>query len=324
MNLNLRQLEAFVLLARLGGFSRAADQLHLTQAGLSILIRRLEERLDTRLVERTTRSVALTPAGKQVLPIAERMLADAQSILACGRGIAADQAGRISFGLAPQLAGTVLPEVLKAFRADYPRVSVVFRECVNEEIIGRIYAREIDFGLGFGIQKNSELDSQPLTEDTLAAALPPGHELARKRVVRWKDVLQQPIITLTVGSTVRTLTENVFLAAGQALQPAYEASNTITALALAREQLGIAIVPTSIRPAASAQDMVLKPLRDPLVRRSLNLITRRGSVLSEPALRFIELFRGAVAQIGTQPAEGRKGSGARAHPPADLRGSSAR
>jgi LysR family carnitine catabolism transcriptional activator len=297
MNLNLRQLEAFVLLARLGGFSRAADQLHLTQAGLSLLIRRLEERLDARLFERTTRSVALTPAGHQVLPIAERMLADAQSILACGRGITADQAGRITLGLAPQLAGTVLPEVLKAFRDDYPRVSVVFRECVNEEMVGRIYAREIDFGLGFGLQKNSELDSQALTEDTLAVALAPTHMLARKRIVRWKDILSQPIITLTVGSTVRTLTENVFLTAGQALLPAYEATNTITALALAREGLGIAIVPTSIRPAASAQAMLLKPLRDPVVRRSLNLITRRGSVLSDPSQRFIDLFTAALARI---------------------------
>ncbi len=307
MNLNLRQLEAFVLLARLGGFSRAADQLHLTQAGLSILIRRLEERLDARLVERTTRSVAPTPAGNQVLPIAERMLADAQSILTCRAACAtADQAGRISLGLAPQLAGTVLPEVLKAFRDDYPRVSVVFRECVNEEIIGRIYAREIDFGLGFGIQKNSELDSQPLTEDTLAVALPPGHPLARKRIVRWKDILNQPIVTLTVGSTVRTLTENVFMAAGQALRPAYEATNTITALALAREELGVAIVPTSIRPAATAQAMVLKPLRDPVVRRSLNLITRRGSVISDPGQRFIDLFTAAIAKID-MPAANRRG-----------------
>ncbi|ANN78129.1 LysR family transcriptional regulator [Bordetella flabilis] len=301
MNLNLRQLEAFVLLARLGGFSRAADQLHLTQAGLSILIRRLEERLNVRLVERTTRSVALTPAGHQVLPIAERMLADAQSILACGRGMTPDQAGRISLGLAPQLAGTVLPEVLKAFRDDYPRVSVIFRECVNEEIVGRIYAREIDFGLGFGIQTNSELDSQPLTQDTLAVAFPPGHPLARKRIVRWKDLLAYPVITLTVGSTMRTLTENVFLAAGQALLPAYEATNTITALALAREGLGVAVVPTSIHPAAAAQAMLLRPLRDPVVRRSLNLITRRGSVLSDASQRFIALFTAAITRIDVHP-----------------------
>jgi LysR family carnitine catabolism transcriptional activator len=301
MNLNLRQLEAFVLLARLGGFSRAADQLHLTQAGLSILIRRLEERLNARLVERTTRSVALTPAGHQVLPIAERMLADAQSILACGRGMTPDQAGRISLGLAPQLAGTVLPEVLKAFRDDYPRVSVVFRECVNEEIVGRIYAREIDFGLGFGMQTNSELDSQALTHDTLAVAFPPGHALARKRIVRWKDLLAYPVITLTVGSTMRTLTENVFLAAGQALLPAYEATNTITALALAREGLGVAVVPTSIRPAATAQAMLLRPLRDPVVRRSLNLITRRGSALSDASQRFIALFTAAITRIDVHP-----------------------
>jgi DNA-binding transcriptional LysR family regulator len=297
MNLNLRQLEAFVLLARLGGFSRAASQLHLSQAGLSILIRKLEERLDTRLVERTTRSVALTPTGHQVLPIAERMLADAQSILGASRGIAADQAARISLGLAPQLAGTVLPEVLLAFRERYPRVSVIFRECVNEEIIGRIYAREVDFGLGFGLQKNNELDSQSITEDSLAMACPPDHALARKRVVRWRDIWDYPIITLTVGSTVRTLTEHVFLEAGRALSPAYEATNTITALALARKGLGIAIVPTSIKPACTPDTVVLRVLREPVVRRSLNLVTRRGSVLSAESLEFIKLFTAAMTHV---------------------------
>lgn len=306
MNLNLRQLEAFVLLARLGGFSRAADQLHLSQAGLSILIRKLEERLDTRLVERTTRSMALTPAGHRVLPVAERMLADAQSILASGRGMAGDEAGRISLGLAPQLAGTVLPEVLKAFREHYPRVSVIFRECVNEEIIGRIYAREVEFGLAFGIQKNNELDSQSLTQDSLAVAFPPSHPLARKRMVRWHDVRDYPIITLTVGSTVRTLTENVFLTAGHAFAPAYEATNTITALALAREGLGIAIVPTSIRAACTPDTVVLRVLREPVVRRSLNLITRRGSVLSEASQQFVDLFTAAMARMDGHGGTGRE------------------
>lgn len=307
MNLNLRQLEAFVLLAHLGGFSRAANQLHLSQAGLSILIRRLEEKLDTRLVERTTRSVALTPAGHQVLPIAERMLADAQSILASSRGMAADQTGRISLGLAPQLAGTVLPEVLKAFREHYPRVSVIFRECVNEEIVGRIYAREVEFGLAFGIQKNNELDSQELTQDSLCVAVAPDHPLARKRTVRWSDVRDYPIITLTVGSTVRTLTENVFTAAKHALQPAYEATNTLTAMALAREGLGIAIVPSSIRPACTPQTVVLKVLREPVVRRSLNLITRRGSALPEASQHFVDLFAAAMTRIDVHatPAAGR-------------------
>jgi LysR family carnitine catabolism transcriptional activator len=297
MNLNLRQLEAFVVLARLGGFSRAASQLHLSQAGLSILIRRLEERLDTRLVERTTRSVALTPAGKRVLPIAERMLADAQHIAASSRGMAPDEAGRISLALAPQLAGTVLPSVLQAFRNHYPRVSVIFRECLNEEIVGRIYAREVEFGLGFGIQRNSELDSEPISEDILSVALPPSHTLARQRRLRWRDVLDLPIITLTLGSTVRTLTENVFLGARRALQPAYEATNTITALALARHGLGVAIVPSSIRPACTPDTIVLRPLGEPVVTRTLNLVTRHGSTLSEPCLRFVELFTAAMREV---------------------------
>jgi LysR family carnitine catabolism transcriptional activator len=301
MNLNLRQVEAFVLLARLGGFSRAADQLHLSQAGLSILIRKLEERLDTRLVERTTRSMSLTPAGREVLPIAERMLADAQSILASSRGVAALQSGRISLGLAPMLAGTVLPGVLKAFQGDFPRMSVIFRECVNEELIGRIYAREIEFGLAFDMRGNSELDSQALTHDSLAVACPPDHPLAARRSARWRDLRDFRLITLNVGTTVRTATENVFAQAGEPFSPAYETTNAITALALASEGLGIAIVPTSVKPACRPSVITLRVLREPTVRRTLNVVKRRGHTLSPAALAFIGRFTEAMALIDGPP-----------------------
>ena len=294
MNLNLRQVEAFVQLARLGGFSRAAAQLHVSQAGLSILIRKLEDKLAMKLVERTTRSVSLTPAGHEILPMAERMLADAEAILSSSRGIVAQHSGRIALALPPMLAGTVLPEVLKRFRDDHPRVAVAFRECVNEELIGRIYARDVEFGLAFGVQASSELVCQPVLEDELAVACLATHRLARKRVVRWRDLAGEPIITHATGSIARTLTENAFMEAGLLLTPAYEATNSLTALALAAEGLGLAVVSSASTPAAMSGALVLKVLREPLVKRHLQLVTRRGAVLSPPALAFVEVFAGCM------------------------------
>lgn len=82
MNLSTRQLRAFLQVARVGNFTRAAEQAHITQAGLSILIREMERQLGCRLFDRTTRVVSLTPAGRRLLPVVERMVTDLDDVAA--------------------------------------------------------------------------------------------------------------------------------------------------------------------------------------------------------------------------------------------------
>ena len=291
MNLNLHQLEAFVRVARLGGFSRAAGQIHLSQAGLSILIRKLEQRLNLKLFERTTRSVALTASGRALLPMAERMLADAQAILSYSEDLVEQRRGRIVFAVPPQYASIVLPSVLAEFRREFPRVSVVFRECVNQEMVTRVYSRDVDFGLGFGVEENSELECLPLARDFLCIACTPEHPLAQKKRVRWSDLPAYPLIINAPGSVARTLAENAFAAIDQVLTPAYETSNHVTALSLAAQSLGVAIVSSNLQVLAASMKVVVKNINAPLIARSLQVVKRRAHELSEPAQAFIKLFQ---------------------------------
>jgi LysR family carnitine catabolism transcriptional activator len=297
MNLNIHQLDAFVRVAHLGGFSRAASQLHLSQAGLSILVRKLEERLSLKLFERTTRSVALTESGRALLPFAERILADAQAILGYSQSLNVQRNGRIVLALPPLFSATILPTVLAQFHQVFPMVSVVFRECVNEEMVNHVYSRDADFALGFGIDENSELESRPLARDYLSIACSPDHPLALKKVVRWSDLSAYPLIINARGSVARNLAENVFAKMDQVLAPAYETSNHITAVSLASQSLGVAIVSSGMLVVAASMNVVVRRIQGPLIARTLQVIKRRAHELSDPAVAFLKIFSDRMVDL---------------------------
>ena len=301
MNLNLHQLDAFVRVARLGGFSRAAAQMHVSQAGFSTLVRKLEDRLALSLFERTTRNVTLTPAGKAVLPIAERMLQDAHALLHHAHLLPDSHSHRIVFALPPLLAATVLPLVLEQFQRQHPGAVVIFRECVREEQVSRIFSRGVDFALDFDMEPNAELVCEPIGKDEMCVAIPPDHPLAARARVRWSQLHGRPIIINAPGSGARTLAENAFAAAGETLRPAFETSNHLTAVELARRGLGAAIVSSCVRPLAVSMHVAVRTLSAPAVSRSLQLARRRGATLSSLACDFVELFAKVLAS-GKVPA----------------------
>jgi LysR family carnitine catabolism transcriptional activator len=293
MSINIRQLEAFVEVARLGSFSRAADRLHMSQAGLSILIRKLEDGLGVRAFERTTRVVTLTEAGRDMLGSAQRILADLDALSATAREAGAQRAARIAFALPPRFASTRLPGVLRCFHEANPGISVSFRECINEEMTALVQARDVDFGLGFGIEPTGELDCEPIGEDSLVAVFPATHPFARKRALRWRDLAGERVITLPATSAARALIEQQFAQAGLALAPVYE-GNSLVAMALAREGLGVAVVSARTAGPDITGDLVQRVLREPTVTRALLVVTRRIAVLPEAARALIALFADAA------------------------------
>ncbi|WP_186332224.1 LysR family transcriptional regulator [Bordetella genomosp. 13] len=296
MHLNLHQLDAFVRVASVGRFSYAAEQMHVSQAGLSILVRKLEERLGVQLFERTSRSVTLTAAGKALLPTAQRMLQDAQWMLNSGHQLVDLSLRRITVALPSALAAAVLPDVLSDFHEAQPDVEVSFRECVREELVQRVYTREVDFGLGFEQPDNSELESLPLGHDVISVVHAKDHPLARLARVRWVDIAQYPLIVITPGSGTRILAEEAFVGIKATLRPAYETSNHVTSVMLASRGLGVALVSSTMSSLAASMRVTVRALQAPQVSRPLCVLKRRGTALAEPAKVFIEMFGKAVGR----------------------------
>jgi DNA-binding transcriptional LysR family regulator len=111
MNLSTRQMRAFLQVARLGNFTRAAEQAHITQAGLSILIREMEKQLGCRLFDRTTRVVTLTPSGRRLLPVVERLVTDLDDV-AAQLGAEGDEARQtLRIAATPLVSSHLLPQV---------------------------------------------------------------------------------------------------------------------------------------------------------------------------------------------------------------------
>src|ERR1700682_2705791 len=147
MNINLRQLRAFVSIGRLGSFTKAADALHATQPALSAQIRELEDALGVKLFDRSTRSVTLTQAGNDLLPVVDNVLGDLGSVVARARDVARRNTGRVTIAALPSLAATLMPVAVAQMRALHPGITVVIKDALAERIIGLIRADEVDLAL---------------------------------------------------------------------------------------------------------------------------------------------------------------------------------
>ena len=135
MNINLRQLRAFVSIGRLGSFTRAAEALHATQPALSAQIRDLEEALGVKLFDRNTRSVSLTQAGEDLMPSVDTVLADLTSVVARARDVARRNTGRVTVAALPSLAATLMPRVIARMRDEHPGIVVVIKDALAERAV---------------------------------------------------------------------------------------------------------------------------------------------------------------------------------------------
>ena len=253
MNLTLRDLEAFLGVARFGSFTRAARSLNMSQPALTVRIHHLEDALGVRLIDRTTRSVSLTPVGREFLPSAERVLGEIDAVAVSMRDLAGGRRGVVTIAALPSVAATLLPSAIVAFKSERPDITVRLRDGAGERVISLVKSGEADFGIGSPTRRDADLRVSPLTTDPLGIAFAPGHPLERRKHVRLRDLAGCPLILLDTESSVRVLIERAFAAIGRSVRPAYEASYLPTALGLAKAGLGVAVIAYSASGVVAAR-----------------------------------------------------------------------
>lgn len=283
MNVTLRQLKAFVAVAQLGGFTPAAQRLHLTQSALSVLVRELERELGIRLFDRTTRMVRLTDAGRELYASAEKMLQDLEHAVANSRGLAEVRRGRVALAATPLMSSIMLPRIIAGYMAAHPGVNVVLRDAMAGQIVRQVRDGEVDFGIGTFLAPEPGFVTEPLMVDTLLLACPKNHPLAARARVRWRDLAGFPFIALTRDNAVGDLVRDCLKEAGTTVHVAHEVGFLTTALGMVEAGLGISVLPSYGRDAVRLNDIVLRKLVDPAIRRETSLIMRRDRSLSPAA-----------------------------------------
>jgi DNA-binding transcriptional LysR family regulator len=298
MNLTLRQLRAFVAVARLGRFNLAAERVHVTQSALSMLVRGLERQLGLRLFDRHTRMVRLTEAGTEFLPVAEKTLADLEAAVSASRELATLKRGRVSVATSTVFAGTLLPWAIREFSARFPGVRCVLKDCAEQEIRHRVRAGDVDFGVGTALDPDPELAEIPLLEDSLTLLCVDKHPLGAKRTVAWRDLAGYPLIVLGSGSPLRTLVDLALERAGVRVEPAYEVSFSSTVISMVAAGLGIAALPVNARQVSPKVKVLVRPLVRPAVSRRVCVFLRREVKPSPAAAAFLEFAREYVRASG--------------------------
>ena len=149
MNVSSRQLKAFLFVASLGNFTRAAERMHMTQAGLSVMMRELETQLGARLFDRTPRSVTLTNAGEKLLPVALRVSEEIDGVKSQINLIGEKAQLTLRIAATPIVAASLLPSICRDFRSTHAEVHVRVVDCELNQVHRLVDDGEVDMGIGF-------------------------------------------------------------------------------------------------------------------------------------------------------------------------------
>ncbi len=285
---SLEQLESFVAVAQEQHFGRAAVQLHITQPPLSRRIQLLEEQLGVDLLDRSRRTVKLTPAGRVFLLDARRILTLAHEALLSARRAAQGEIGVVTIGFTAASAYTFLESVVAAASAELPEVELVLREMVTSAQLDALHSGAIDLGLIRPPGTGADIVTRHLSAESMLAALPTSHALAgRAADPALADFDGEQFIGYapTEAGYFHEILIGVFRAAGVRPVYAQSVSQIHTMLAMVKAELGIAIVPA----AASAlhfEGVLLRPVSDlPADLVELNVAWREGN--DNPALHAL-------------------------------------
>src|SRR5262245_23103616 len=243
MNISLHQLEVFIAVARHGGFTRAAERLYVSQPGLTLLIRQLEEQLQVRLFDRTTRRVELTEAGLELLPVAERIFSELELTAKNLRDLASVRRGRVVVAALPSMSATLLPQAIAVFKARYPDVQVLLKDGVAAEVIEMVRLGQADLGVGSFSGMGPDLKLTPVTKDRMYLICRSGHPLAALAEVPWRAIVDYPFVAMSVGSSVRYTTDRAFAEIGVVKAPEQEVSLLTTMFGLAKAGLAVTAMP---------------------------------------------------------------------------------
>lgn len=297
MNLDVRQLRAFVTVADCGSFTRAAASLNLSQPALTVQIRKLEEALGIRLFDRNTRVVALTRNGAELLPTLGRVLRELDGVLAETRQLSTMRRGIVRLAVLPSFASGVLPEVIAEFRARHPGIGFSVRDVIASVVADLVAGGEADLGVTGGAVSGSDLEILLRSSDRMHAVYPEAHALARRRRIGIADLAPYPLILMDAATSVRQVVDAAFTAAGIAPLVGAEVTYMSSAVGMVRAGLGVAVLPGSAMEVRAERSLRSQRIEGDGFTRPIAVVKRRGRTLPPASERFLtELGRVLVAE----------------------------
>jgi LysR family transcriptional activator of glutamate synthase operon len=300
--MDLRQLKYLVALADEGNFTRAAAREHIAQPALSQQIRRLEQELGLGLVERTTRRVALTDAGRLLVARARSILADLETVQAEMDSLRGAFTGHVSVGTMHTMGPIDVSLVLATFHRRHPGVELTVREQSSEELAELIRVDELDVAF-LSVTERVEshgLGLAQLVSEELVAIVPTDHRLAGRTQIEIEELADEEFVSYREGSRLRELLVLAAAQAGFQAKILLESNESRRVRALVARGMGVALLPRSDCVEQGAAVAVL-PLEGPALTRDITLAWREGRRRAPAAAAFLQLALQTFSPGATVP-----------------------
>ncbi|MGW3111493.1 LysR family transcriptional regulator [Streptomyces sp. NPDC001091] len=275
--MQFQQLQYFVAVAETRHFTRAAERVHVAQPSLSQQIRALERELGADLFVRARGNIALTDAGEALLPLARRILADADTARQEVQELVQLRRGRVRLGATPSLCTGLLPDVLRAFHDRYPGIQLLVQESGSRDLVRELGRGALDLALivlPLPAPAPALTTVELLHEDLVVVSSPeapaPG---GGRRAVEIADLENERLVMFRYGYDLRELTVAACRSAGFEPEFAVEGGEMDAVLGFVRAGLGVAVVPRMVASRAG-RGLRVTPLARPGLSRTIALAHR--------------------------------------------------
>jgi len=294
--MELRQLEYFVAVTEEANFTRAAARLHVAQPGVSAQIRQLEAELGQALLDRSARTVRLTAAGSAALPYARAALAAVANVRLVIDELAGLIRGHVAVGMVTSVSFD-LPKLLAEFHQDHPAVEITLSEDNSDVLLEGLRAGRLDVALiGSSASHPGGIATQVIADQSLVAAVAHSHPLAAQTSITVAVLADQALISLPIGTGLRSRLDNACATAGVKPRIAFEASDPRILAQLAARGLGVAVLPESVTDIRSGKLHPLAITR-PSIRGRIELAWRAEGPTSPAATALINHVRSTLPDL---------------------------
>jgi LysR family hydrogen peroxide-inducible transcriptional activator len=295
--MNLKDLKYLVALADTGHFGKAAARTFVSQPTLSAQLKKLENYLGVKLVERQPKNVQLTDVGKQVVVRARRMLEEGDEIIALARSNTDPLAGKLKLALIPTIGPYLLPRIMPKIRKTLPHLSLMLYEYQTEGLLKRLRDGEIDLGIIALPVAHEGLVSQELYEESFTVALPNNHPLADKSTIKLQDLKGHTLLLLEDGHCLRDHALEVCSRVDVREAEDFRATSLETLRQMVVAGLGITLLPELAvdAPFGSQRGLTIRQFAKPAPSRTVGAVWRKSTTRTAAIGELCKLVHSAFA-----------------------------
>ncbi|SEM76090.1 selenium metabolism-associated LysR family transcriptional regulator [Paenibacillus sp. OV219] len=295
MALNFHQLHIFFTVAERGSFSAAAQALHMTQPAVTMQIQSLEDYFGTKLLQRSTKRIELTEAGRALMPYARQSIELIRDTDVQMSKFTKQLKGRLQLGASLTIGEYILPRLLGPFGAEYPHIAISMKVMNTAQIMEDILNHQLNFGLVEAPVNHPDMHMEAVMSDELKLIVGKSHPLAGSKEVELEDVMTYPFVLREQGSGTRLVMEDVLRAKNidlSTMKIVMELGSTGAVKSAVEAGLGISFVSSSSVKHEIALGLIQTiPIRDVQFKRQFYSIFLKSALLPISAVTFLTFLR---------------------------------